>query len=383
MRVLPPVRRRVPSARVDPETGQERMRALFGGRNVVLFGSGTQSLAAALTECRLRQPAVEQPEALLPAYGCPDLVTACLSAGVRPRLVDTAAGIWGYDRQALRASISSHTVALVAVNLFGVGDDGVRLSEFAREVGVLLIQDSAQHLPRQSSAWPGDYIVLSFGRGKPLNLLGGGALVSELPLAQDMPPDSEGESAREPRHSGRFFGAIFNVLTHPTVFAVVAKLPGMNIGQTRYKSPQPLVRLPLSTWGRLGGALQEYRSAPSYGAALWHEALESWKKYGITRLVATMDSVSEQELLRLPLLAPDRETRDLLVAAFNCRGLGASSMYGAALNQLPDIPRDVSAQGPFPNAEGLAERLFTLPTHASVTAHDVKAACAVVQNVLA
>lgn len=355
------------------------MRALFGGRNVVLFGSGTQSLTAALTECHLRSPVSERPEALLPAYGCPDLVTACLGAGVHPRLVDTAAGVWGYDEQALRTSVSSNTAALVAVNLFGVGDDAACLSAFARDAGMPIIQDSAQHLPRECSSWPGDYIVLSFGRGKPLNLLGGGALISGMPLAQSAPP----ESAELDSYSSRLLGAVFNVLTHPTVFAMVSKMPGMNIGQTRYKTPQPLMRMPFSAWGRLGGALEEYRRAPSYGTTLWQEGVESWKKHGITRLVAIRECASEQELLRLPLLAPDRETRDILVEAFNCRGLGASSMYGAALNQLPGIPPEVSAQGPFPNAEALAQRLFTLPTHASVTAQDVEVACAVVRDVLA
>jgi hypothetical protein len=46
-------------------------------------------------------------------------------------------------------------------------------------------------------------------------------------------------------------------------------------------------------------------------------------------------------------------------------------MYSAALNRIDGIPREVALQSPFPSAELLAERLFTLPTHRWVSAQTV------------
>jgi dTDP-4-amino-4,6-dideoxygalactose transaminase len=73
------------------------------------------------------------------------------------------------------------------------------------------------------------------------------------------------------------------------------------------------------------------------------------------------------------MLAPDRTARDKLVEDLNSTGLGASRFYGTDLTQVAGIPEVVWQQGPFPNAKALADRLFTLPTHALVNAGTVRA----------
>ena len=194
MKALPPVRRPVP---LVARRVRKPLAAAFGGWGVRICGSGTQALAMALTDARMHLSA-EAPEVILPAYGCPDLVTASVYAGLRPRLVDTApSGQWGYDLGALKKVLAGegrsgqrgadNCAAIVAVNLLGTGDQAVELAQIATETGIALIQDSAQHLPRHLPAqWLGDYVVLSFGRGKPLNLLGGGALLHHPDRADDI-----------------------------------------------------------------------------------------------------------------------------------------------------------------------------------------------------
>ena len=68
--------------------------------------------------------------------------------------------------------------------------------------------------------------------------------------------------------------------------------------------------------------------------------------------------------LRLALAtAPDAATCTALVSALE--PFGATWMYGTTLERIPQIPGIVASQGPFPNAQHLAECLFTLPTHHS------------------
>src|SRR5450755_3177616 len=121
--VQPPVRRSVPTRW---RRKQVALSEAFPGYETTACGSGTQALALAL-QTVARNAQSRAPEALLPAYGCPDLVAACLHAGVRPRLVDTAAGAWGFDVEKLGETVSSDTVALVAVNLLGTGDQAEQL----------------------------------------------------------------------------------------------------------------------------------------------------------------------------------------------------------------------------------------------------------------
>ena len=86
--------------------------------------------------------------------------------------------------------------------------------------------------------------------------------------------------------------------------------------------------------------------------------------------------------LRLPLLARDERLCARLVDALNVRGLGASRLYGGSLEKIADVPADVARQGPFPNAAEFARRLFTLPTHSSVSSDAVRLVRATVAGLL-
>jgi hypothetical protein len=287
-----------------------------------------------------------------------------LYAGVYPRLVDTASGQWGYSLPALQAALSPDTVAIVAVNLLGLGDQASDLLPLAHASGSLLIQDSAQYLPaKPSSHWCGDYAVLSFGRGKPLNLLRGGA----LGVPSDGPPlqgtatlGGFSQHRKEAFLGSRAAGALFNLMTLPSIYGIVARLPGLGLGETTYAPLPQVTALPESAWRQVGPACELYARRPD---SPWSVLAEEWERVGVRPLARP----NTPDLLRLPLLAAGRSQRDALVAACNAQGLGASVMYGVSLERVANIPSEVSAQGPFPNASELADRLFTLPTHRFVT----------------
>lgn len=348
------------------------MERFFGNRKITLYSSGTAALAQAMANCA-SQSSAETPEVIIPAYGCPDLVAACVHASVYPRLVDVAPSQWSYDLGALKSNLSPSTVAIVAVNLLGLGDGAAELSRICEERQIRLIQDSAQFLPRESIDWPGDQIVLSFGRGKPLNLLYGGALISAPGDADSTfaPPDYY--TARERLLGSRLAGMVFNVLTRPTIYRIFSALPGTGLGKVVYKpltSPSPL---PERVWSQVATAFELYRQKPSYRREIWEPAVAEWTDLGILALTSP-GSVLPTEPLRLALLAPDRVARDVLVRSLNRAGLGASHFYGTNLTEVARIPKMVTDQGPFPNASALADHLFTLPTHGLVSADTVRAA---------
>jgi hypothetical protein len=368
---LPPVRRAVPLRRGDPGACAS-MERFFGNRRITLYRSGTAALAQAMASCAA-QSSVSAPEVVIPAYGCPDLVAASVHASVFPRLVDIAPARWSYDQDALATSVSRNTVAIVAVNLLGLGDDSAQLIGLCKDRHIPLIQDSAQHLPRDTIDWPGEYVVLSFGRGKPLNLLHGGALV-------ESPGNTDAPSVRPAHYTGkdrllasRAAAVAFNVLTRPHVYGIFSSLPGTGLGEVVYKPLVNTALFPERAWERVGAAFELYRQKPSYRRDIWAPAAEEWSRLGIVALYCP-DSTLPAEPLRLALLAPDRAARDALVDGFNRSGLGASRFYGADLTAVAGVPEVVKRQGPFPNASSLADRLFTLPTHDLVNADAVRTA---------
>ncbi len=373
---LPPVRRAVPLKRGGPE-GHLSMERFFGNRTITLYPSGTAALAEAIAQSAARSSA-SAPEVIIPAYGCPDLVAACVHASVRPRLVDVAPSHWAYDGEGLKCSLSSNTVAIVAVNLLGIGDGSAELIGLCQDRHIPLIQDSAQYLPRETIHWPGDYVVLSFGRGKPLNLLHGGALIG--PRGERKSPSARPVhySARARLLSSRAAALVFNCLTHPLLYGIFSALPGTALGEVIYKPLTNLTLLPESAWQRVATAFGLYLQEPSYRGDIWRPAVEEWSELGIVPL-ASPGAPPPVEPVRLALLAPDRAARETLVDNLNRAGLGASRFYATALTGVADVPKVVKRQGPFPNANALADRLFTLPTHSLVNATTIHATRAVVR----
>lgn len=372
---LPPVRRAVPLKRGHP-AARASMEQFFGNRNVALYASGTAALARAIASCASRS-SVKTPEVIIPAYGCPDLVAACVAARVYPRLVDVAQALWAYDPGALESSLSPATVAIVAVNLLGLGDGSAELIHLCNSRQIPLIQDSAQYLPRESTSWPGEYVVLSFGRGKPLNLLHGGALISRSASAGSLSVPPIRYNTRARLLSSRAAAIAFNTLTHPMIYGTLSALPGTGLGDVIYKPLSGAALLPEHAWPRVATAFEQYRLKPSYRREIWVAALAEWSDLGVVALAAPGAPLSA-EPLRLALLAPDRAARDILVDNLGRAGLGASRFYATSLAGVTGIPDAVKRQGPFPNASILADRLFTLPTHSLVNAATVRSTRAAV-----
>jgi len=366
--------RRLPLARAH-----EVLRGWIGSRAIRFFGSGTQALAAAILDAHRRR-GIEAPEVIIPAYGCPDLIAACVFAGVRPVPVDTYADAWGYDLSELKAAVTGRTVAILAVNLCGIGDQAAEVGKIAREYDIFLIQDSAQFLPVEAQpAWVGDYVVFSFGRGKPLNLLGGGALLmpsERFEATRTLAVELDGRTRlRRALMASAAAALAFNVVTARPFYGGMAALPGLGVGQTRYSPLARIVEDADLLPRRFAAALPGFQDQSGYEASRWLPVLEGWSSLGITALrVAGSDQSPAGPLLRLPLLAADTEQRDRIVRILGEAGLGASAFYAEPINRIAGIPSQVAGLARFIHAERLAGRLFTLPTHTAVGRAEVERA---------
>lgn len=352
-----------------------------------LYGSGTEALAVAVLDaCRRR--GVDAPEVIIPAYACPDLVTACVFAGARAVPVDTNPDAWGYDLPKLAAAVTTRTAAILAVNLCGIGDQVAAVGRIARAKGAFLIQDSAQFLPLDARPdWAGDYVVLSFGRGKPLNLLGGGALLLpeerfEATIDAGTVPDWRIRLRRSVMSSA-LAALAFNMATARPLYGFTSSLPGLGVGETRYSSLERVNEDVDGKLRRLAAALPEFQRRSGYDANRWEPLLASWSSLGVTGLrVVDSNEFPRGPLLRLPLLAANVEQRNRIVAALQAAGLGASAFYAAPINRIAGVPPEIAGLGRFANAEQLAGRLFTLPTHAAADDSEVARADRVLRTTL-
>lgn len=352
LRALPPV-----GQRVHWQPGSPVPLASLQGHNTFWLASGTAALALAIHQALTRDPT--RREVLLPGYGCPDLVAACHFAGAQPRLVDCEENGPGFDLSALHRASSSATAAIVAVNFLGIRERLVEIHALAESVGAVLIEDCAQWFPEQPSPVPIAAQVLSFGRGKPVNLLGGGALLTagDGPLSQITPPSSSITPL------SKLKAQVFNLLLHPLAYGLISRLPGLALGATRY---HPLAAI--EGMDPVRRQLVEHNVHAWLQHSTWRQELLNEELAAVPGLHALPVTLAQRSgrLLRYPLLCADQAVRDHLLTAL--RPLGASPFYGQALAMIDGMAGRLSPPVPsLYQAQHFARRLLTLPLHDRVT----------------
>lgn len=319
--------------------------------------SGTSALALALLDIKKRNPQVINPKVIIPGYCCPDLVAAAVFAGYRPLAVDVQENTPFYQLSILERVIDANTIAVIGVNFLGFRENLEELRLLTSRYGISLIEDNAQWFPDEMYISASDYVIFSFGRGKPLSLLGGGVLFSRGDvLVADFINQVE---ARESEWKLRLKYLAYNFLLKPQCYAALNRLPFLKLGETRY---HPLVRISL---------MSEFRRS------LFFSNYELYKRrrrvlelcYRTLLNHSNMSSLylsNEYRLLRCPFLCAAVEVRESLYSKFSASGLGASRLYNDSIDCVEGVGLLIEAPFPLENAKSFAKRLLTLPLHESV-----------------
>jgi hypothetical protein len=348
---LPPVGQRIPLGPLGPPPE-------FPGFTAVWLDSGTSALSVALQAALvLRAPARE---IILPAYGCPDLIAATLFAGGVPVLVDCRQNDPGFDLTVLEAACTDRTAAVVAVNLLGVRERLVDIRTICDRHGAFLVEDCAQWFPEGSDpAWV-DARIISFGRGKPINLLGGGCLL--LPCSGDLAV-SQPELLMPPL--SRASARVFDALLLPTLYGLISRIPQLHVGETRFHPLQAIRAMDRKRMALAGAAITAWTSAHRWREERYAGFLG---RVGLDALPVRLVERAGR-LLRYPILAPDAASRGVLVNSLVA--LGASPFYGRALPFIPGIPPMFREARACRGAQDFAARLFTLPLHEGVSGRHI------------
>lgn len=333
----------------------------FPGYEARWVSSGTAALAMAMREARSLKIGVEEPEVVLPAYCCPDLVAAAIHAGLRPVLADIGFDDPGYRLDDLESVISARTVAVVAVNFLGIAE---RLSEIrellSRHGKIALIEDSAQWYPGPRRALTGDYVCLSFGRGKPVSVLTGGAMLRSAGLRST----SEVDGVECPLPSGKGRGSwevwLYNALLRPALYRLINVIPGTGLGSTTFKELGAIRGFPRGRLGLVPANVDAYLERSRVGETKLSRAICGLS--GVVDLRLALASRADR-LLRFPLLLPCAESRDAAMRELVRHGVGATRLYGRPLPTISGVAPLVRS-GEMSGARQFAERLLTLPIRA-------------------
>jgi dTDP-4-amino-4,6-dideoxygalactose transaminase len=345
------------------------LAGLLDGAGVTLHASGREALRVALRHLAARSG---RQEVVVPAYACFSVPAAAVAAGLRVRVVDvTPEG--ALDPEQLARTPLQGVAAVVVCNLFGLPEPTAPLGRIASAAGVALVDDAAQALGAGGddgrAGARGEVGVLSFGRGKPLPALGGGALV--WPGGA---PDLAGSGCASPRPLRAVARAVvYDLARLPWLFRGLAAIPGLGIGETVYdpgfaRGPMDGASLCLAA-GLLPHLVDEARARAERALAL---ARRIAAETSFRPLVAAEKARGVYP--RLAVLAPGPAAREAALAALV--RFGATRFYPGTLAEIPALRPHLAGEASCPGARDLAARLLTLPTHGGLTERRASAVAA-------
>ena len=261
--------------------------------------------------------------------------------------------------------------AVVLTPLYGIPVDWEAVDREATRYGAALIEDAAQghgasYRGRRLGSL-GSLSILSFGRGKGWTGGAGGALLDRSTESAEPPGDLMPSGVR--REFGTFFRAFAqHTLGRPGVYGILAGLPWLGLGETKYREPSAPSEIGRTAAGlvRACQALADREAAArrlhgvEYRAAIDGEP-------GLVPIRAPAGSVPGY--LRFPVLVP--AGLGGFCDPMQALRLGIAPSYPSTLAALPAVrERLVKTGGPWRGAEELARCLVTLPTHSLTTASE-------------
>ncbi len=310
-------------------------------------------------------------EVLLPAYTCPELVSATLFAGADPVLVDLEPKRPWLNLTELEKKISADTAAIIAVNLFGIPERFDRLKALTKHRGITLIEDSAQYFPASANAirWQGDLTILSFGRGKPVSLLGGGAVICSDNSISHYLPSNETEGGGAGFTADKLFqlkATMYNLLLSPRFYWLPESLPFLHLGETVYHPMDSIKAFPSGRLAYLPPNLKAYWDRHRHSGGRTDRIFSQLTHGEWTDLPAICCGNELPPLIRYPFLAANKKQANRIYSRSKRHGLGVTRMYKKPLNEIEGLEHVFAGQGPFPNAKEFADLLLTFPTHRGV-----------------
>lgn len=340
---------------------------------------------------------------VLGAYNCPDIVTAGLKAGLEIHLMDTDPKTLELIPSTASSMLKHKRIVVVMSNLFGLPDriarlalDGLKSSGVAEEVFVIddacqaaLSRVQSDRIGGRSEAVCG---VLSFGRGKALSAIGGGAIIvskeencikdSLHTFLRDRPKLHWAN--RELKELKEIFVAqLMWMFQQPYLYSIPSHFPGLGLGSSPVHFSWPRDKLSfvqaIYIAARLRGA-SKLRREVQKRSKWWADALQG-SSIVFPLFERNFNLDGEIIPVRFPIVFHNERGRDRAYQLLSSHGLGASKSYGMALSDFPDLAGRVS-HASIEGARTLARTLLTLPVHPGVSENDVLRASQIIRKIL-
>jgi dTDP-4-amino-4,6-dideoxygalactose transaminase len=332
-----------------------QLRRLIGADACVTANSG-RSLLSTLLHTLWKKSDYKRNEALIPGYTCYSVAASVVRAGLKIRVYDFEPYTLNPAIDSVIKNINENTCVIVGQHLLGIPTVMEELKITAQKYGIYFIEDAAQALggkwKNEYLGMLGDFGLYSFGRGKPLPLGEGGALVGKYDVLKEFKTTRKSSS-----HIHILKSIAAQIFSHPYFYGFIESLP-LGLGETVFDPQFPVAPMP-DCMKRLGVKALSFLSTLNIHrnviAQIFIDFID--KSHTIT-LKDDMVPVFS----RFPIIAGTRRISQKLLR------LGVRRMYPKAIQDVELIkPYLADRHIQTPSAAHIAESLITLPTHHGIT----------------
>lgn len=333
------------------------LAAYTGAAHVIGVNSGTDALVLLMRACGLRTG----DEVVVPAFSFIASASSVVLAGGRPVFADVEPDGYGLDPGSVAAVAGPRTRFVMPVHLFHHLADMTGLGEVARELGLTVVEDSAEAIGMRYDGVHAGLLgaggVLSFFPTKTLGALGdAGAVVTNDP--------DVAEAVSALRHHGRFGRTIDNF---PGI-ATTTDLVGVNSKMDDVQAAVLLAKL-----GRLEADIRRRAVL----AERYAEALAGVP--GVRKLPTVVPRRGGvRGVFYVYVVEVDR--RDELAAHLAGLGVGTETYYPVPLHLQPCFADLGHRPGDFPHAEAACRHTLALPLYPDLPLRDVDWVCDAIRS---
>lgn len=313
-------------------------------------------------------------EVLIPGYTCYSVAAAVAKAKLQIVVYDIDPKTFYPDLDSIIDLISEKTLAVVTQHLFGICSPLDEIKKITRQFGAYLIEDSAQALGNigiensRKFKFRGDFGLLSFGRGKPLPIGNGAALVAvgNSDIAKSI---AFKRKEKEIKYIAITIAA--QLMSNPFFYWIPEMLP-LGLGITTFdpgfldEGIAPIAEKIIKNMIENIENINSYRKkiAKLYRLYLPQE----WQ-------IETIEQSSS--IIRFPVMLKKTKLKKKLVR------LGVRRMYpNAIVNEISIQPfiKKCAVSHSTPGSIEIANNLFTLPTHSGIRTIIAKEICHCILN---
>jgi dTDP-4-amino-4,6-dideoxygalactose transaminase len=313
------------------ELFEEEFATAVDAKHCVSCGNGTDSLYIAMRALGVKLG----DEVITTAHSWISTSETISQAGGSVIFCDTDANTYTIDAAQIESKITSRTVGIVPVHLYGQPAEMDAIMKIASKFNLWVVEDCAQaHLARYKDRPVGsfgDAASYSFYPGKNLGAMGdaGAITTNDAALARRM--------AMFARHGGLKKG-------NHDIEGINSRLDGLQASVLSVKLPY------LASWTR-----RRQELAASYDSLL----------QGIDGLVLPVSSNGREHVFHLYVI--QHEKRDALASHLNGLGIQTVISYPTALPFLPAYARLGHQPADFPNAYRNQSRILSIPIFPEMT----------------